>query len=162
MTYRILIITFITSVLLFSCSKKDPEEDVICTDPGALNYNKPVACTYLKDRLIKKGGFSVTMVSYPLDPVQEGENFSMDVRPAGTANNHYSIKLLWKTGAMSPAEFDVTLAKDSFVIDPAVRYVSWALAPISGTGRFRNDSFFFNGIVHSSGGGDQPMFMAGN
>lgn len=159
MRYRTLLFTAtLISSLFFACEKKEAKE-VICTDPGAMNYNKPIACTYFKDHLIKKMGFSVTLVSYPLDPVQEGDSYSMDVRNAGS--DHYTIKLYWKDAIVSPGEFNVILDRDSFTISPAKIYVSWAGAPISGTGRFRNDSFFFNGTVHSTSGGNADIVLRG-
>ncbi len=159
MKYRTLLFTTTLITFLFSACEKKEAEHVMCTDPGAMNYNKPIACAYLKDHLIKKMGFSVTLVSYPLDPVQEGDSYSMDVRNAGS--DHYTIKMYWKNAILSPGEFNVILAKDSFTISPAKIYVSWAGAPISGTGRFRNDSFFFNGTVHSASGGDAPIVLEG-
>jgi hypothetical protein len=150
------LLTALTICLLPGCEKEEPE--VICNDPASLTYKKPIACTYLKDRLLKKGAFLVEVVEFPPSSTEKGKIYSMDIRPAGP--DHNTIKLYWKTAVVSPSEFAVTLSGDSFTVSPAKQSIRWlSLVDIEGSGRFRNDSFFFNGITHSLWGHDDSYII---
>ncbi len=146
----------IVSALFFfaACTKKS--DPATCTDSTALNYNKTGDCTYARDSIL--GDYLLTVIKYPLDPGQVGNQYTLSVRNASNSD-HSLIEFDWLTPGVNPYDFTQQLSGYSFSFTPAYQ-VTWAGAPLTGTGTFSNDTLNFSGIVHSSDG-DSVIVLKG-
>ena len=104
------------------------------------------------------GDYLLTVIKYPLDPGQVGNQYTLSVRNASNSD-HSLIEFDWLTPGVNPYDFTQQLSGYSFSFTPAYQ-VTWAGAPLTGTGTFSNDTLNFSGIVHSSDG-DSVIVLKG-
>ena len=148
------LLILITVLLFAACTK--PAATQVCSDSIAINYNKAGACTYPRDSIL--GDYLITVIKYPLDPGQVGNQYTLSVRNASNAD-HTSIEFDWLTPGVNPYDFNLQLSGYNFYFTNAYQ-ITWAGAPVTGTGLFGNRTFSFNGIVHSSDG-DSVIVLQG-
>ena len=152
------IVLFLFFLIITSGCKKDQHG---CTDKNSLNYDPSAtssnqsSCLYAMDSV--SGQYKVTIVSYPALPSADGETDEWDFTPGFTClgSTGQGIQMNALSGPLS--DFCTPLNGFSFTFADS-QAIYWAAAPLTGTGTFVRDSFFFTGKV-TSGNGDSSILL---
>lgn len=153
-------------LFLFSCSKKgDNSPQVICTNSAALNYQKTGNCTFPKDSIIGQYNVIVTNYAVPCSANINGESCGLTVNnaicSAFTSDSSYTVlHFTWLGSTFTNDDFCVRLTDGYNFSITASENVTWALAPVTGTGSFANGKFTFTGTVQSACG-NWPLILNG-
>jgi len=162
--YKLLLATLILSaIIIASCSKSD-SGTTTCKNTDALNYGKQVGCIFPRDIII--GSYEIVVTQYPLQPLQVGDSFQMDVKrgtcvtPSGDSVYKFiEIDALTGTGFSPTSDWCIYLHGSNFTLTDTSG-IGWAGAPVTGEGNFTNGVFTFHGIVHSSDGDSAITLMS--
>lgn len=143
-------------IILFTIGCK--KQVIECADPYAINYNQKgeeERCVY-PTSLIRGKTYSLTVVHYPLQPSQEGEDFSMSIRqdlcPDFEMYHTFTASFI---DGFHPYDCCFELKKDMSFTRPDSLLTSWAggIFEFDSCRFYGNnyDSVIINGTVYNSG-----------
>lgn len=151
---------FILLIFLSSCIKK---YENYCSNEDATNYHPKANeghCIFSSDLII--GAYRFTVVDYPLQPSQEGETYTFDIREPycyGTKESYKYVQFFTLQSPFEPSDFCLLIEDYDFEFTEEM-HISWFGSKLTGKGNFdKNGNFNFSGTLHRLDNSEYPIIL---